>query len=432
MARTTVPRSIHDSDASAPKRARRARRKSGTGRGVRKVAAVALAVAGACGLGYSVFTAVGSPSPADSSLSEAPSAQERFVDVLVDGWSVRTLEGRALTAQVGDGAPVPLLLEPVDAPDVAELLATSPDLVEQVLARQVTAAGDLTCDADGCSTSEGKLDTADLLLSSGSDAALMLRAHGIESGLLTARVTVPAGAGTVTLTADGYQPLSLPVSPARAGDGPDAELAPAALGNGFQRGRWLVAAGLGHLFTPDAAWLGAPTPRAAQPGEATGALPADAVVRLTGDAPAISATSGLGAPLETAADWTASQLTLATSPTMGCAAGVLCYPGVLDVTTQAQAPVVTAVASDDQQGVVVIDDRVVKVTLPAPIRQMGVEGHLSGQVELRFLTAALHGGSGLSVVDFAGLVDTGDRVAYAPDQVLQNVTLAGRTWHVAP
>lgn len=424
------PRSIRDSDSAQAARARKVR--SARSRQVRKVAAIAAVSVAVAGLGYGAFQVVSSAaqSAGASDLTVKEDQQGRTVQILIDGWSAKTLEGRELSAQWAGKSASALKLEPVSGADLKELLRTSPELVQAALARQLNGSTTLTCDTGGCSADGASISADDLLLGGSSDSALRLRGLGITSGLYKALVPVPDGGSQLSITAAGYSPIELLAGglyEAQDVAGEEGSGGPS-LSNGFEQDRWLLSAGLGQFFTPDAAWLGAPEERAATAGTPTGATPEDAVGLLTAQAPDFVAATGLGAPLGAAERWTASQLTLATSPSKGCTAGVLCFPGTLEVAQDVTPAQFVPVASPTTTGVAVFDDRRVTVDLPAPIFQSGIAEPVQGAVTLRMVTVALHGGQDVTPVDWAGLVEVGDEGAYSPADALAAVRLAGEQW----
>lgn len=429
MSRTSS-KSLLATDTTKASRDRKVR--ADRSRRARKLGMWTLAGAGIVGLGFAVATTIGpSVGPAGSDL--VADGGEETVQLLLDGWSLRTLEERQVTATWNGGDTHQVTFSPVTAADLDELLETSPAVVETSLARLLDGATTLSCDAEGCSSDGKPLNAHELLLDGSLPATLALQAHGIESGLWKAEMAVPDDGQTVTISADGYDGADLPVGGGFLSQDSDADAAPAAptLGNGFQRDRWLLAAGLGQVFTPDAGWLGAEEDRGALFAPVVDATPASAAAIVSASAPEVVAVSGLGVPLAAAGDWTASQLTLATSPSKGCAAGVLCFPGTLDVTQVSAGPQFVNVSSAEGTGAVIFDDRTVSVDLPAPIVQAGVAEPLAGVVSLRFVTVALFAGAGLPAVDWAGLVEVGDTGAYGPADALAAVRLAGQQWAVA-
>lgn len=422
MTKTNV-KSIRDADTTKAERARRSR--SARGRLARRAGAAAGCAVAGLGLAYVTVGALG-PDTRGSDLAEG--SGDPAVQVLIDGWSLTTLGDREVSAQVDDRRPQKVRFEPVTSADINELMNTTPEVVEAALARLLEGDSSLACDTDGCGTDDGAVDPHALLLGGKSESVRVLQQNGVQSGLWKATVPVPADARQVALSASGYSTLPLPVgtfSEQEVDGGADAI---PSLGNGFQRGRWLVAGGLGQLFTPDPGWVGSAEDRDAAFAERLGATPADAAALVAGQSHVLAATTGLEEPMAAAASWTSSQLTLATSPSKGCAAGILCFPGTLQADSEVRAPQFTVVASGEERAVVQLDDRIVTTTLPAPIRQVGIDSLLDGPVRLRLVTAALYAGETVSPVDWAGLVAVGDDTDYSVSDVLAAVRLAGVGW----
>lgn len=409
----TQPRSIHDADSADAAQARRTRpvRK----RRLRAALAVVVAVAAVAGAG--LWWSNGA--------HQTPAPQQTAADgvsqVFIDGWSLRTLEDRALTF-TADGRTRPLTFEPVTGQDLDALLASRPDLVTAAVARQLDGDPSLECDKAGCRTHAGAVSVHDLLLKSSSDPVKMLSGVGVETGLLVAHVP----SGPVTISADGYTDLDL--TPPIPGVDPEADTSAAAGEGGVLDTQWLISAGLGRIFETSPQWLGAES-RDAWAYVHPGALPGDGNRRVLASAPVLAAPAGLGPVWDLADNFTPAQLTVATSPTKGCDAGILCYPGTLPVTTQADPLTVVPVGAPGQQdALVAVEDRVVSVDLPAPIRQVGEQEPIQGQVQVRMVTAVLFTGVDADASDWAGLIGVDDGRQVTVDEVLTNVRLAGHEW----
>lgn len=421
---TPGPTSIHDADARSP---RRARSRSPWGSPlVWLVAAGVLLLAGA-------WWVLGSPGSTDAESSDlaANPTEAASTYVLIDGWSERTLGGAKLRATVG-GSAASLRLEPVTSADLDELLATTPEVIQSTLARLITSDPTLTCDSQGCRTGDGPVDPHILLLRGNSTAEQLLHGHQIRSGLFKAHVPVEPGE-LFTVGADGFTAVSL-VGHDETTQSPrdgDARVEPTA-GNGFGQGRWLVAAGLGRVFLPTPTWLGQDEGRVAWGRGTAGDAPAGVQQVLYGRSPVTVAVRGLGYPTDVAQDWSPSQLTLATSPSQGCAAGVLCYPGRVPTREVMRDPVAAQVQSGAVTAGVWMDDRVVTVPLDAPIRQAGIDELLDGDTTLRFVTVTLFTGPDLVATDWAGLVEVQDDGQYSLADALSQVRLAGDRWEVTP
>lgn len=305
------------------------------------------------------------------------SGATNHVAVLLDGWSYRILSTANLTASTSGNPSAPVSFRPASAADFAELARTTPGLLTQVMARMVTVDPKLACTAAGCSDSSGALPVS--LLSNPSSIPVLgaeYAGYKITSGLYIATLDTGADGSDVTLSADGYQPLTFPGLPFAPLNAQGQKRTPDAA-NGYLAGRYLVAAGLGRLFAPDAAWLGS---NPAQPARIDQAKPqgvsdpaASAGVALQN--PALVGTGGLTAPLPLAQTWNESHLTYATSPAAGCGWEAVCVPAALPPTTVSHdGRTVSKVCSPDGKltAVGVSQDVTVSLVLPAPTYQNGV------------------------------------------------------------
>lgn len=340
---------------------------------------------------------------------EVVAAKYEGLVVVVDGWSVATADSARLGFQWQGGSGGEVALRPVSAEQLEDVLSYAPQGVEAALMRQVSDSVDVSCDVGGCLV-DGEPVGADVLtLSDDSEVSERLRGNGVSAGLFFASVPVSGGAGQVSVGFDGYEPVDF---------------------SGVEKGDWVVAAaGLGQMFVPEFAWAETDGQEFAFAATGVGRMPKDATGLVTGSGLDVAAVRGLGAQLPAANGWTASQLTYATSPSVGCRAGVLCFPGVVEADVISEAVESFEVSSQDEPGVVTLSDVVVEVELPGVVVQ-GEDEEFSGEAELRFVTVSLYQGADLVEVDRAGTVSGSDETDYSIDEVLEMVSLSGKAWEL--
>lgn len=400
MAYSKIPRSIHDADSERGRRSRV--RKERMSAAVSKVLRPLGALLALGAVGGGLYWGLAGKS-ADEGM---PLSTTGGVSVYVDGWSFKTVNATELTYKWGStGIERGTKLRPATGPELENLLATDPGIVETALARQLVPAHDLVCAESGCTAGDREVAVTDLLLEGEDPGQELLRRLGVKSGLYVADIpSDTSGEGLEVSLGSGLN-LNLGVVD-------DTQ-------------RTLVSAGLGQLFVPEAAWLsgeGAARAEVLTVGAAS-------VEEVIGVAPQVVAAHGLGVALPEAAYWNASQLTLATSVSQGCRAGVLCFPGVVDAAEDVRDIAGAAVYTHEgSEGVVLLDDRVISVHLPAEINQVGFDEPIGGTQELRFVTAVLYQGGPPVEIDRGGFVTNDLDGTHSVQDALDNVSFAGEEW----
>lgn len=444
------PRSLLSQDTRAGKAAREAA--AARSRRVRRLgagAAVGAVVAGLAFGGYALANRDSTlPPPVDGKpVPEAPvitpdaqgrAPEQAELTVLMDGWSLRTLQGRNLGYRTPDGRTGRLSFAPVSTEGVKTLAKSTPEVVTTAMARVVTDDPTLTCDEDGCSGDKVGPVAFSTLTQPSAVPHLGPSYQGwqVQAGLYAA--TVKATAGEIILTADGYDELSLQAIPAGKNEVTGEDLAPS-VDNGYLRGRYLVAAGLGRFFLPQPAWLGtAEDPVRFHVSDALDA--ADGAVDTVAEAGLVLAGArGLGAPLEVAAQWSPSLLTYATSPTTGCGPLALCAPDELNVKV---SPALVKVANacpveGEGKAVAALQQVHLKVDLPAPVNQFGLNGDgrwgepvnlVEGEQELTFTVAALFDGPQAQLRSAGGRIDPGKAGEVSLQDALAALRFGGEYW----
>lgn len=362
------------------------------------------------------------------------------VDVLVDGWSARTLAGAPLRARTSGGlTPAVPALSPVSESDLRELLNTSPELVTNALARQVSGSDDLVCGPDGCTAGGRDLDVAALVSAPSrvENLGAVYESWGVTSLLWHTSVTVPADDPEVTFSAQGFRAFTVLGLPTGDDAGPH---------NGWLRNRFLVAAGFGQLFPVHPAWLEDDGGRLlAAPSEDT---PRDIEVSAS-----LLHVTGLAAPRPRAKLLTPSALTYYSSPTTGCDVGVLCTPEAvaasLSDVKRSQNTVCTTDAA--QRNVAVMESAVLTVDFGSKTTHQfgmwagkrveefkhstgsgvllgGVPPVVRGEQSMRWSVIGLYSGPGAQLRVTSGFFGPASSDALSLVDALGGVSLDGTTW----
>jgi hypothetical protein len=270
--------------------------------------------------------------------------------LLVDGWSVKVLEGATFSVATEDGRDVrPLVLEPADAATVARIREDHQSELTQVVARLSSLGPAAGCSSVSCTDGTGVTLTDEQLVDPGllPGTGPVFQAWGIQHGLWVAVVDVPEG-----------EAFSLRVSSPRWGS---LELG----ASGGDSLVWPVGAGLGQLFTLDAAWLWE------TPGPGRNQVPP-----VASEAPAIRTSppflGGLDQPDPSAAGMPFEWLTYLTSPSTGCGVGVVCTPSRVPVTVRDFRTETRHLCADSVRVPVVFEDAIWEVDYPHASHQGGI------------------------------------------------------------
>lgn len=395
--------------------------------------------------------------PDNVSTLSNPEVNRSRVDVLIDGWSYRTLENKSINWVGSDTVKGTLVWEKVNADDLAEILRTTPDLLEKLLARTMTLDSRVSCDENGCSVGDRKLDLDGILDPSSVEGFGGSYADwGIESLLYKATIDVSGDVKSVTLEAgEGYNTISFDTLPT----GFENEKPNAA--NGYFRNRYLMSAGLGNMFITDPAWVtGEEKPVATQPGE-IGAVDDDFVEQLKKAQPNVAAVEGLGTSIAGSVEnavLTSSVLTYMTSPTTGCGVGILCVPSRVPVSIESRVKEVAAVCPQDTENArngAVLDDVTISVVLPGRIHQYGLwngtdpenfedasgfgllQGGnaplVDGEVKIRWSAVGFFDGTNGDIRLLFGAVNSGESVSNGEQRSISSILTQtkpdGYTWY---
>jgi hypothetical protein len=298
-----------------------------------------------------------SPAPSTAPVepdSVAPTAAATAV-VLMDGWSyaAATSNPAAVPLAVRDGQDYAVQFAALDGPQIAGLARDFPQTLELAIARMVEASTVVACDGDGCVLGD-PADASDMCargicvepghrvsleeLAAWSDATTIPSLGKVYAAwdvpALLYMATIPVS-GTALTLAVGESVVELPLA---VNSEPIDEDLPGWLRDaqmvqgGYGQDVFTVAYGLGHLFVPRTQWR----------EEADSPYALDQVVQAPGSLETAGQYGGapmsgaVGTRLEAAVLLGPGQLTYATSPSTGCAIGVICLPiaeipGTVDV-----------------------------------------------------------------------------------------------------
>jgi len=382
--------------------------------------------------GPSTPVAANHPTSTATVLAGTVGTSSADVTVVMDGWSVQNLNG-GLSYTADDGVLTPVGLAPATPSAVAELARTTPKILTQVAARTITADVTLSCSAAGCKTATTTYPLTAFTHPASTPLGKSYTGYAIPSLLYVAKLSVAKGNTSVELTTSGGAHLQLDL---KSAGGPGT--------TGYGRGRHLVAAGLGQLFSPLALWVGtAPADPAWYTTDRLSDRPADlavataaALATLRAPAEPMLSLAGLAVPLASARTWNPDRLTYATSPTMGCGPTTLCVPGKVSTVVTSNAFDSRAVCSDAAHAVARLQDTVVSTTLPGPTNQFvsdttrngGSPIVLTGKQTLRLSVLSLIDDQSGVIVSAGGQVQRGDGSPATIADALANLSFGGVTY----
>jgi hypothetical protein len=354
--------------------------------------------------------------------------------VWVDGWSLRTVGVTELTVtaqppDAPDGFRRVASLVPATVADIELLGVRDISVIERLMARLVRFDVLLECDSIGCSSQRGPLPFEWLVTpASVPSLGAVYSGWGVEHGVWTVTVDVPAEASGVALGLGDWTPHTVEVGATDS----------------------VLSAAFGTVFELVPTWVTGEGILARQPYQvdaATGAAPASGLPDVLADGTAFW--RGLAAPVPGAGAMHPSVLTMLSSPTFGCN-GALCVPGVADVTFETVAQFASRActnpafpdASDlDGTSEALVAGTQLRVTtrLPHPVRQIGAglppveewDGHIPGGVGPYTGDAPLSEGELTLVVQQAWLF-VGDaltpHIGYVREPKATDAVLSAGTW----
>lgn len=282
----------------------------------------------------------GSPgSTAPTTAPTDPSNPTAELRLYLDGWSLAALGSADLYFVTRDSAlGTPLDFAPLSPPEISALLSDQPELVARVVGRLVNTDFSWSCEPSGCTSTAEELSAADISLwltdlSRVPAYGESYRAQNMTAGLYVATVDVSPDIDLFEVYAvpadTDFDPAlvewSSQVSTIQVGS-----LAPTPAGEGFVAA---LGAGLGRIFPLEPAWVSSgSTYHPDFFGGISADDPAYAIdVAANHETLTAAFAAGLG---DTSArnllrTLSPSELTYLTSPTVGCAPGVLCLPGTI-------------------------------------------------------------------------------------------------------
>lgn len=317
-------------------------------------------------------SATASPSPTTSPDPDNIAGETRTVRVITDGWTVRTLKGIPVYVTDSLQETVPVAFIPLQGEELAQVRAQAPEALVGSLARMLPQDDRVSCTADACSWA-GQ-DVPDDWFTNPANVPSLGPSYagwGVESLLYTATVTVDVSMGPVRIEADNWRGSWMLVT-----DGAPEDIdAPGPMpANGYYKNVFPIAAGLGAFFPPAPAWLGDEA--------STGFnMPVDPQIPgIPAELAPIAFLNGLNAVEPLAQTMGSTQLTTLTSPSRGCAVGVLCTPESIPVKFDSGPTVSTATVCYDEKPVSrgVFTSGIWTATYPHPTAQLGIWGTADG------------------------------------------------------
>jgi hypothetical protein len=319
--------------------------------------AIAVALTLALGAGVMFWTSRDSGESVAGPTGEGKSwtGASRTVEVFLDGWSLAALGSQqpVWSDDAEHGGPVTFTA--VDAGDLQNLLAATPEVVTRALARMVTPDVSLNCDPNGCRTEGGDIELSWLLDPSTAPAfGEVHSAWGVTAGLYRAEVRVPGESQKIYIGTREWKPATL-----SATSTPGSTRAT----TGYGRELYLLAAGAGSVFHNDPQWVGATEPISYLPGAASNQHSSDAAKPFL-DGLVLGGTVGdtLNAQI-----LNNGMATWVTSPTVGCAGQLVCVPeqGLAKV-SRVQIVSTEVANTEGQKGTVVWQTYVLEWDSPKP------------------------------------------------------------------
>ena len=309
---------------------------------------------------------------APSILASSADLKTQDLGIYLDGWTKRILGANTVEFTLSDGRSTVLNFQPLTKEQITAALNTAPEVIAAALSRMVDGDQRVSCNADGCTAGDRKIDPG--VLADPSKIAGLGGSYAgwsIEHGLWRAEVTVPEASDRFLLSSKGYRRVEM-LNPYNTIQTDEADQIIPASSSGWAKGQYLLGAGWGLLFSVDPYWVeSAPAAgnglrwirRALGTVKTAPQLSIDALYQGPGDrsAAATNAANGLND----------SQLTFLSSPTTGCGPAVLCTPSPVKSSKSEETTERAIVCEDGGQAVLTITNRKVTVSLPHPTHLAG-------------------------------------------------------------
>lgn len=256
----------------------------------------------------------------------------------LDGWSKVTTDGVSVTytPEVKDANPVPITWTPLSSDEISTLATDNADIVERYAARLGVTGSDLTCNADGCTSSTGDLSydqIADPKTIPGFEE--IYESQKVTAGIWKYDLNVSPEVAAVVLSATEWNNTTVNLLTAGAEtteifeDESETFTVEPEANNGYLKGQFPLSAAFGSFFTTTPTWIvDEPVSQYRRDTNGTEVTPEQVIEKLA--EPAFA--KGLSSPTIFASQLTPSQLTYMSSPATGCGVGVLCSPGTFETT----------------------------------------------------------------------------------------------------
>lgn len=302
------------------------------------------------------------------------------IKLVVDGWSKLSMADGVLQWSVaGRAGSTPVALRVASLSEVEEIAAKDPRIIEQLMARTVTADPTLRCINTGCETDDGAIPLSMLVdLRTSPVLGASYAAWGVEHGVWIG--DVPEREAVLT-----YGRTSITIALQEA---IDDDYIPADVEETSESGIRAIGVSLGAVFPLYAEWLGGERlfSSGARGGIEVGDDPASVDPKL--------AFQGLGTPMSGIEGLGMGHLMWRTSPTTGCGAGIGCVPGSttseVRIIEQRRVPV----CSGELRSYVEFVSLDAKITYAQPTHQFGMwsglkpDGAFGTRENVMWITAA--------------------------------------------
>lgn len=273
---------------------------------------------------------------------EGPS---RNVTIYVDGWTLATLDGAAISARAGIVS-ANVNFTALDADAIDKALDAHPDVIGDVIGRLVSADRRVECATGTCKSGKNSFDPHQLV-----DASAIpvfgpsYKDWGITGGLHAATIAIPEASDIVSLSAAGYTTVDIDFG--GVSGLPGEKMSTERISGVY------VGAAYGRLFPIRENWRDATSdaPTIMQPrsldvvtDEAKASRLAGSLAYGPGDKSAVTGARGL----------TDSELTYLSSPSTGCGTVPVCSPVKIPFTRTATTEKSKVCGADNSTGVLLI------------------------------------------------------------------------------
>lgn len=270
----------------------------------------------------------GSAVTSATELTSGQSVASQRMDVLLDGWSLKTLGATKVLWEDSTGKTGTVSFSPATSGQVSALLATEPSVLTSLGARLVSPSADLECTAQGCTGThpfnpEWLTDPGQVPIFGAS-----YEGYGIKNLLHVGSIDLSPEAESVTFFTEGSSGALMTTVLSKDDPGTVTQ-------SGYGRNLAVLSAAFQNVFLLDPQWLedGVNYVRNDPLTPADSVEAAESSAKILDLAPAFD---GLSQPWAAASYLNAPTLTYFSSPTTGCGVAAICVPVPITPVVQEQ------------------------------------------------------------------------------------------------